>query len=116
MANLDTPAKRRSGLQQNHPYVVTLPGPDGTIALADRQHLAFSYSGIAVLPPNFINTAAKRASALQFLKPPFSYPVLPDGTLDQGDRQHIALLYRGILAAGAPGGGGTHRGWAFLAF
>ena len=46
MANLDTRSKRASSAQVLAPYVLAPPLPDGTIARGDRQHIAFSYSGI----------------------------------------------------------------------
>jgi hypothetical protein len=48
MANLDTAAKRLSGINVGSPWRPTLPFPDGTIAQGDRQTLALLYSGILI--------------------------------------------------------------------
>jgi hypothetical protein len=47
MANLDTPSKRASSVQMLLWSVLAPVLPDGSIALADRQHTAHTYSGIA---------------------------------------------------------------------
>lgn len=47
MADLDSTSKRRSSVQLLNPFVMSPLLPDGTIAQADRQHVAVSYSGIA---------------------------------------------------------------------
>lgn len=46
MANADTENKRRSAVCML-PHVV-YPEPDGTIAAADREHVAYIYCGITV--------------------------------------------------------------------
>lgn len=46
MANLDTRSKRASSVQFMAPYIGSLVLPDGTIGQGDRQHTAWSYSGI----------------------------------------------------------------------
>jgi hypothetical protein len=46
VANLDTRLKRTSGLNVGSPWRSQLPNPDGAIAAADRQTVAFMYSGI----------------------------------------------------------------------
>lgn len=46
MANLDTRAKRSSGISVGQPWRVKLPAPDATIAQGDRQAVSFMYSGI----------------------------------------------------------------------
>lgn len=52
MADLDTRSKRASsvGILVGF-FVLALPLPDGAIAQADRQHIAWSYSGIAASAP-----------------------------------------------------------------
>ncbi len=52
MANLDTQSKRASSVNILKPYQLALVLPDGTIAKADRQHTAWSYSGIDVDGPS----------------------------------------------------------------
>ena len=47
MANLDTPSKRASSVQILVPSMVAPPLPDGALDQGDRQHIAWSYSGIA---------------------------------------------------------------------
>ena len=48
MADADTAAKRLSMLDWcSSPYGVALPFPDGAVAVGDRQHLLWSYSGIS---------------------------------------------------------------------
>jgi len=48
LANLDTRNKRFSILSIGNPFMgMEAATPDGTIAQADRQQLAFMYSGIA---------------------------------------------------------------------
>ncbi len=47
MANLDTRSKRASGAQVLRSWGLALVAPDGTIAVADRQHIIWCYSGIA---------------------------------------------------------------------
>lgn len=49
MANLDTRSKRASSVQILAPYNLALVLPDGTIASADMQHIAWTYSGIAAI-------------------------------------------------------------------
>ena len=46
---IDTAAKRSSALDHEEPWQFGIPFPDGTISQADRQHLAFCYSGITVV-------------------------------------------------------------------
>ena len=45
MANLDTRSKRASSVAL-FGFVMAPPLPDGTLDQGDRQHVAFSYSGI----------------------------------------------------------------------
>lgn len=55
MANLDNRSKRASSVGILLPFLLAVPAPDGTIAQADRQHAAHTYSGIAALsttPPD----------------------------------------------------------------
>lgn len=57
MADLDTRSKRASGVNFLKPYVLALPLPDGAItSQADRQHIAWSYSGIAALQTGLVVT------------------------------------------------------------
>ena len=51
MANLDSSSKRASSVQVLAPWILSPVLPDGTITLADRQHVAWSYSGIAATTP-----------------------------------------------------------------
>jgi hypothetical protein len=46
MANLDTRSKRASSVNFWKPYVCALVLPDGTINQGDRQHTAWTYSGL----------------------------------------------------------------------
>lgn len=46
MANLDTRSKRASSVGLLLPFLAVPPLPDGTLGAGDRQHIAFSYSGI----------------------------------------------------------------------
>ena len=46
MANLDSRSKRASSVGILLSFILALVLPDGTIAQADRQHIAWSYSGI----------------------------------------------------------------------
>ena len=46
MADLDTRSKRASSVQILAPWMLAPVLPDGSIAQADRQHIAWSYSGI----------------------------------------------------------------------
>jgi hypothetical protein len=70
MANLDTTSKRRSSVQVLAPWLLAPPAPDGALAQADRQHIAWSYSGIlagAVTVPDvgtrFVSHAHGRRSS-----------------------------------------------------
>lgn len=47
MANLDTRSKRASSVGILLPFLFAPVLPDGTIDQGDRQHIAYSYSGIA---------------------------------------------------------------------
>lgn len=47
MADLDTPLKRLSGIHPSLPWRGLYPLPDGTIEQADRQVIAWLYSGIS---------------------------------------------------------------------
>ena len=47
MADLDTRSKRASSWGTLRPYIITPPLPDGTIGQGDRQHIAYTYSGIS---------------------------------------------------------------------
>jgi hypothetical protein len=57
MANLDTAAKRGSGIAVGSPWRARLPLPDGTVAQGDRQAVALMYSGIAALAAAPVTTA-----------------------------------------------------------
>lgn len=46
MANLDSRSKRASSVGLLTPPILSLVKPDGTLSQGDRQHTAFSYSGI----------------------------------------------------------------------
>lgn len=59
MADLDSRSKRASGVNFLKPYVLALPLPDGAItSQADRQHVAWSYGGIAALQTGLVVTQA----------------------------------------------------------
>jgi len=47
MANLDSRSKRASSVGILLSFILALVLPDGTIADADRQHIIWTYSGIA---------------------------------------------------------------------
>ena len=47
--SIDTAAKRSSALDHEEPWQFGIPLPDGAISQADRQHLAFCYSGILIV-------------------------------------------------------------------
>lgn len=46
MANLDTRSKRASSVAILLPFLASPVLPDATLSQGDRQHIAFSYSGI----------------------------------------------------------------------
>jgi len=46
MANLDTRSKRAASVNLEKPYAASMVLPDGTLGQGDRQHSAWSYSGI----------------------------------------------------------------------
>lgn len=46
MANLDTRKKRASSVRLGLAWLLAPPLPDGTLDAGDRQHQAWSYSGI----------------------------------------------------------------------
>lgn len=46
MADLDTRSKRASSVQCLNMWIAAPPAPDGTINQGDRQHIAWTYSGI----------------------------------------------------------------------
>lgn len=52
---IDTAAKRSSALDFEEVWQTGAPLPDGAIAIGDRYHLAFSYSGITATPPATID-------------------------------------------------------------
>jgi hypothetical protein len=52
MANLDSRSKRASSVGILLVSVLSPVLPDGTIAQGDRQHVAWSYSGIAAAAPD----------------------------------------------------------------
>ena len=56
MANLDTAAKRFSGINVMMPWRGIASIPDGTIAAGDRQALAYLYSGILATTPTPVST------------------------------------------------------------
>lgn len=57
MANLDSRSKRASSVQILVPSLVAPVLPDGTLAQGDRQHIAWSYSGIAAQAPVVVSRA-----------------------------------------------------------
>lgn len=46
---MNTRSKRASSVQMLMPFVIAPPPPDGTIDQGDRQHIAWSYSGILAI-------------------------------------------------------------------
>jgi len=46
MADLDTRSKRASSVQIRGPSMLAPPLPDGALDQSDRQHIAWTYSGI----------------------------------------------------------------------
>lgn len=67
MANLDTRSKRASSVQVLSPWVLAPPAPDGLIDGGDRQHIAWTYSGILVatlVAPTVDGNAGYRMRAL----------------------------------------------------
>lgn len=59
MANLDTAAKRSSGINVASPWRSRLPFPDGTINQGDRQAVAFMYSGISAGAPVVVDVTVQ---------------------------------------------------------
>ncbi len=51
MADLDTRQKRASCVSLLVPFVLAPPLPDADIDQGDRQHIAFSYAGVAAGAP-----------------------------------------------------------------
>jgi hypothetical protein len=58
MADLDTRSKRASSVQVLGPATLTPVLPDGTIGQGDRQHIAWTYSGIAAAAPGGVTLMA----------------------------------------------------------
>lgn len=52
MANLDTRSKRASSVAIMFASVLAPPLPDAALDQGDRQHVAFSYSGIEAAAPD----------------------------------------------------------------
>lgn len=46
MSDLDSTSKRRSSVQAALTFVAAPPLPDGTLDAGDRQHMAYTYSGV----------------------------------------------------------------------
>lgn len=46
MSDADSTSKRRSSVQALLTFAAAPPLPDGTLDAGDRQHMAFSYSGV----------------------------------------------------------------------
>jgi hypothetical protein len=67
---MNTRSKRASACGMLLPFLLHPPLPDGTIDLGDKQHIAWSYSGIAAQgfaainyrPPMVVNTDALAAT------------------------------------------------------
>lgn len=49
---VDSRSKRASSVQILMPWVIAPVLPDGTISQADRQHIAYAYSGILAIAPD----------------------------------------------------------------
>lgn len=64
MADLDSVSKRGSSINLFSPWPKTLPIPDGTISQGDRQHTAFSYSGILATGSSY--TKRRRGIGMMF--------------------------------------------------
>ena len=56
MADLDTRSKRASSVQIMAPWMLAPVLPDGSIAQGDRQHTAWSYSGILATAAAVVGT------------------------------------------------------------
>lgn len=104
-ADLSTPDRRASSLQESQPWIWTPPKPDGSISQNDRAWLDHLYTGVSYTSslPSFVNTADKRASVVQLYKPWLWIGFGRDGTIGAGDRAQLAKLYRGYtLETGIP--------------
>ncbi len=65
MADLDTRSKRASSVGIVSASTLSLVLPDGTIDQGDRQHIAFSYSGISSgAGPSFVSAWAINSNFL----------------------------------------------------
>ena len=64
MANLDSRSKRASSIQILAPFILSLVLPDGSVSQGDRQHTAFSYSGILATAPSAVTTPTSRTKAI----------------------------------------------------
>lgn len=95
MADLDTRSKRASSMQAYAPFIVAPPLPDGSIGAADRQHAAWSFSGILagvtvplVLPPFWFDAAdvytPGAAECESFAAGPAAVEVYVSGASDVG--------------------------------
>ena len=60
MADLDTRARRASSVQVLAPWLASPVLPDGAIGQGDRQHMAWSYSGILAGAPAATPTSGAR--------------------------------------------------------
>jgi hypothetical protein len=58
MANLDTRSKRASSVNFEKSYAASMVLPDGTIGALDRQHSAWSYSGVLASFPGGVTLMA----------------------------------------------------------
>ena len=72
MANLDTVAKRNSGINVSCPWRGLLPIPDGVISQTDRQAVVFMYSGISAgvyVPPATVGAKLPKIYPIDLLRP-----------------------------------------------
>jgi len=54
---LDTRSKRASSVGMLAPFILAPPFPDGTISQGDRQHIAWTYSGILAVRGEWVGLA-----------------------------------------------------------
>jgi hypothetical protein len=65
MANLDTRSKRASSVQILTPTTLAPVAPDGAMGQGDRQHVAWSYSGINAAAPGGVTLMAMERSVFR---------------------------------------------------
>jgi len=68
MADLDTRSKRASSVQVMAPYILSPVLPDGTLSQGDRQHIAWTYSGILAAGAAEGQPYTKRIGGIPFMR------------------------------------------------